>query len=54
MSVDICDYLKWSALSWTPTTDQMSADEDNRRKADLSVYLGEENESLAVGNCFYM
>ena len=46
MSMGICDFLKWNAPSWTLNTDQMPADKDNYRKADLCV-------DLAVGNCFH-
>ena len=36
--------------AWTLSTDQMPADKDNCRKADLCTYLGERNEGLAVEN----
>ena len=54
MSLDICEYLNWDALAWTLNADQMPADEDNCRKADLCVYLGERKETLAVEKYFRM
>ena len=49
VSLDICDYLKWSALALILNIDQIPV-KKNCRKANLCVYLGNRNKHLAVGN----
>ena len=45
MSLDIWEDFKWNAFSWDLNIDQMPANKDSHRKAELYIYIEERNRS---------